>query len=52
MRNAGNHFTYPERADEDVYVERIPIAETRDCVKKVRFHGHVYRRLYGADQES
>jgi soluble lytic murein transglycosylase len=41
--------TYAERADEDVYVERIPIAETRDYVKKVRFHTHVYRRLYGAD---
>jgi soluble lytic murein transglycosylase len=41
--------TYPERADEDVYVERIPIAETRDYVKKVRFHTHVYRRLYGAE---
>jgi soluble lytic murein transglycosylase len=41
--------TYDERADEDVYVERIPIAETRDYVKKVRFHTHVYRRLYGAD---
>jgi soluble lytic murein transglycosylase len=41
--------TYAERADEDVYVERIPIAETRDYVKKVRFHTHVYRRLYGSD---
>jgi soluble lytic murein transglycosylase len=39
--------TFRERADEDVYVERIPIAETRDYVKKVRFHTHVYRRLYG-----
>lgn len=39
--------TFPERADEDVYVERIPIEETRDYVKKVRFHAHVYRRLYG-----
>jgi soluble lytic murein transglycosylase len=41
--------TYAERADEDVYVERIPIAETRDYVKKVRFHTHVYRRLYGSE---
>ncbi len=41
--------TFAERADEDVYVERIPIAETRDYVKKVRFHTHVYRRLYGTE---
>jgi soluble lytic murein transglycosylase len=36
----------PEYRDEDVFVERIPIAETRDYVKKVRLHAHIYRRLY------
>jgi soluble lytic murein transglycosylase-like protein len=27
-------------------VERIPIAETRDYVKRVRLNGEIYRRLY------
>lgn len=37
---------FPEHRDEDLFVERIPFAETRDYVKKVRFHAHLYRALY------
>jgi soluble lytic murein transglycosylase len=40
---------YPEHRDDDVYVERIPIAETRDYVKRVRLNGEIYRRLYGGE---
>jgi len=36
----------PEHRDDEVYVERIPIAETRDYVKRVRLNGEIYRRLY------
>jgi soluble lytic murein transglycosylase len=36
----------PEYRDDDVFVERIPIAETRDYVKRVRLNAHIYRRLY------
>lgn len=37
---------FPEHRDEDLFVERIPFEETRDYVKKVRFHAHLYRALY------
>ena len=40
---------FPEHGDEDLYVERIPFAETRDYVKRVRTYGHVYRALYGGE---
>jgi len=36
----------PEHGDDELYVERIPIAETRDYVKRVRLNGEIYRRLY------
>jgi soluble lytic murein transglycosylase-like protein len=38
---------FPEHRDEDLYVERIPFAETRDYVKKVRANARIYRALYG-----
>ena len=38
---------FPEQADPERFVERIPYEETRDYVKRVSFHVAVYRRLYG-----
>jgi soluble lytic murein transglycosylase len=37
----------PEHRDDEIYIERIPIAETRDYVKRVTLNGEIYRRLYG-----
>jgi soluble lytic murein transglycosylase len=37
---------FPEHADEDLYAERIPFAETRDYVKKLRTNARIYRLLY------
>jgi soluble lytic murein transglycosylase len=37
---------FAEHRDDEIYVERIPIAETRDYVKRVRLNGEIYRRLY------
>lgn len=39
--------TFAEHADDEIYIERIPIAETRDYVKRVTLYGEIYRRLYG-----
>lgn len=39
--------TFAEHADDEIYIERIPIAETRDYVKRVTLYGELYRRLYG-----
>jgi soluble lytic murein transglycosylase len=36
----------PEHRDDELYVERIPLAEPRDYVKRVRTNGEIYRRLY------
>lgn len=41
--------TYPEHRDDEIYVERIPIAETRDYVKRLTLNGEIYRRLYAED---
>lgn len=38
--------SFPEHADDEIYIERIPIAETRDYVKRVTLYGEIYRRLY------
>ncbi len=38
--------TFPEHADDEIYIERIPIAETRDYVKRVKLNAAIYRRLY------
>jgi soluble lytic murein transglycosylase len=40
---------FPEARDEDIYVERIPIAETRDYVKRLRLNAQIYRRLYSEE---
>lgn len=40
---------FPEHGDEDLFVERVPFAETRDYVKRVRTYAHVYRALYGGE---
>jgi soluble lytic murein transglycosylase len=37
---------FPEHADDEIYIERIPIAETRDYVKRLMLYGEIYRRLY------
>ena len=44
--------SFPERSDEDAFVERIPFAETRDYVKRLRLNRHVYELLYGAEPET
>jgi soluble lytic murein transglycosylase-like protein len=41
---------YPEHADDEIYIERIPIAETRDYVKRLMLYTEVYRRLYGPER--
>lgn len=38
---------FPERADRDLFVERIPFQETRDYVRVVQSNAYVYRALYG-----
>jgi soluble lytic murein transglycosylase len=40
---------FPEHRDDEIYVERIPIAETRDYIKRVSLNGEIYRRLYSGD---
>jgi soluble lytic murein transglycosylase len=40
--------TFPEREDDEIWVERIPLAETRDYVKRVTLYGEIYRRLYSS----
>ncbi|MGH7475895.1 MAG: transglycosylase SLT domain-containing protein, partial [Longimicrobiales bacterium] len=52
--NAGPHRVaawrkFPEWRDEELFGERIPFAETRDYVRKVRGNAAIYRALYGAD---
>ncbi|MFQ5746144.1 MAG: transglycosylase SLT domain-containing protein [Gemmatimonadota bacterium] len=53
--NAGPHRLVrwrrlPEfRADEELFVDRIPFSETRRYVKAVLAHAYVYRRLYALD---
>jgi soluble lytic murein transglycosylase len=38
----------PEFRDPDLFVERLPIAETRDYVRSVYANYQWYRRVYGA----
>ena len=40
----------PEYADPDVFVERIPIQETRSYVKAVQGYARVYHALYGCGE--
>jgi peptidoglycan lytic transglycosylase len=49
--NAGPHRIdrwqqFPEYADDDLFAERIPFAETRDYVKIVQNNARIYRALY------
>lgn len=51
--NAGPHRVarwreFPEFADEELFAERIPYAETREYVKIVQAHARIYQALYGA----
>ncbi|MEN8374942.1 MAG: transglycosylase SLT domain-containing protein [Gemmatimonadota bacterium] len=51
--NAGPHrvtrwSTFPEFEDDRLFTERIPFRETREYVRAVESHIHVYRALYGA----
>ena len=39
---------WPEMRDADLFVERLPIAETRDYVRSVYANHAWYRRVYGA----
>ncbi len=36
----------PERQDAELFMERIPFAETRDYVRHVKLHRALYRELY------
>jgi peptidoglycan lytic transglycosylase len=36
--------------DPEIFVERIPFAETRDYVRKVLRNQAIYRALYGTDE--
>jgi soluble lytic murein transglycosylase len=38
---------YPEYADPEIFIERIPFQETRDYVKIVQQNARIYRELYG-----
>jgi soluble lytic murein transglycosylase len=38
---------FPEYADKDLFVERIPFEETRDYVRIVRVNTSIYHALYG-----
>ena len=38
---------FPEYAEEELFAERIPYAETRDYVKIVQAHARIYEALYG-----
>jgi soluble lytic murein transglycosylase len=40
--------TLPEAREEEMFAERIPIAETRDYVKILNFNTRLYRLLYGS----
>ena len=42
---------WPEFRDVDLFVERLPIAETRDYVRSVYANYAWYRRVYGAPDE-
>jgi len=39
---------WPEMRDPDLFIERLPIAETRDYVRSVYANYQWYRRVYGA----
>lgn len=41
--------SFPEYADDELFMERIPFDETRDYLKKVQQNARIYRFLY-ADQ--
>lgn len=43
----GRWRSFPERADRDLFVERIPYQETRDYVRIVQTNAYIYRALYG-----
>ncbi len=50
--NAGPHRVsrwsqFPEYADEELFAERIPFAETRNYVKVVQQNARLYAELYG-----
>ena len=52
--NAGPHRVqrwsrFPEYADEELFLERIPYDETRDYLKKVQQNARIYRFLYAVD---
>jgi soluble lytic murein transglycosylase len=38
---------FPEYADAELFIERIPFQETRDYVKIVQANARIYRELYG-----
>ena len=38
---------FPEAADDELFAERIPFAETRDYVKIVQQNARIYEALYG-----
>ncbi|MGH7507824.1 MAG: lytic transglycosylase domain-containing protein, partial [Longimicrobiales bacterium] len=39
----------PEAAEDDLFAERIPFAETREYVKIVQQNARIYRALYGTE---
>ena len=43
---------FPEHGDDDLYVERIPFAETRDYVKKVVSNATVYAAILTGQPQS
>jgi soluble lytic murein transglycosylase len=50
--NAGPHrlsdwLNFPEVSDDELFVERIPFAETRDYVRIVQQNAQIYRAAYG-----
>jgi soluble lytic murein transglycosylase len=40
---------FPEHADTDLFIERIPFTETRNYVRIVQTNAAIYRALYGGD---
>jgi soluble lytic murein transglycosylase len=40
---------FPEAADPDLFLERIPYDETRDYVRVVQLNARIYERLYGSE---
>ena len=42
--------SFPEYADEELFMERIPYDETRDYLKKVQQNARIYRFLYAENE--